>query len=133
MAPHSSTLAWRIPGTAEPAGLRAVYGVTQSQTRLKRLSSSSSSSLVLNSNFQFIGNKRGRTVKQNQTNREYGMLHRVTCFSFFSMTQCHLRSREKKIPNKALKRYNNWSLWVFLNSGLLTIKNILGTTGEKEI
>ena len=29
MATHSSVLAWRIPGTA------AVYGVAQSQTRLK--------------------------------------------------------------------------------------------------
>ena len=35
MATHSSTLAWRIPGTGEPGGL-------QSQTRLKQLSSSSS-------------------------------------------------------------------------------------------
>ena len=36
MATHSSVLAWRIPGTGEPR----VYGVAQSQTRLKRLSSS---------------------------------------------------------------------------------------------
>jgi len=85
MTPHSSTLAWNIPGTEEPGGLQsmgslrvghdraasllhigerngnllqcsclenpkdggawwaAVYGVTQSWTRLKRLSSSSSS------------------------------------------------------------------------------------------
>ena len=89
MAPHSSTLAWKIPWTEEPGRLQsmgseesdtterlhfhfsvscireesgnplqcsclenprdkgawwaAVYGVTQSQTRLKRLSSSSSS------------------------------------------------------------------------------------------
>ena len=35
MATHSSVLAWRIPGT--------VSGVAQSWTRLKRLSSSSSS------------------------------------------------------------------------------------------
>ena len=87
MAPHSSTLAWKIPWTEEPGGLQsmgsleldmteqlhfhfslscigegngnplqcsclenprdggawwaAVYGVTQSRTRLKRLSSSS--------------------------------------------------------------------------------------------
>ena len=39
MAPHSSVLAWRIPGTG--AWWAAVYGVTQSQTRLKRLSSRS--------------------------------------------------------------------------------------------
>ena len=43
MATHSSVLAWRIPGTGEPGGL-PVYGVAQSRTRLKRLSSSSSSS-----------------------------------------------------------------------------------------
>ena len=89
MAPHSSTLAWKIPWMEEPGGLQsmgklrldtteqlhfhfslscigegngnllqcsclenprdggawwaAVYGVAQSQTRLKRLSSSSSS------------------------------------------------------------------------------------------
>ena len=85
MAPHSSTLAWKIPRTEEPGGLQsmgsqrvghdwatslsrigegngnplqcsclenprdggawwaAVYGVAQSRTRLKRLSSSSSS------------------------------------------------------------------------------------------
>ena len=43
MATHSSVLAWRIPGTGEPGGLPDVYGVAQSWTRLKRLSSSSSS------------------------------------------------------------------------------------------
>ena len=37
MASHSSVLAWRIPGK----GRLVVYGVTQSRTRLKRLSSSS--------------------------------------------------------------------------------------------
>ena len=42
MATHSSVLAWRIPGTGEPGA--AVYGVARSRTRLKRLSSSSSSS-----------------------------------------------------------------------------------------
>ena len=45
MAPHSSVLAWRIPGTGE-AWWAAVYGVAQSWTRLKRLSSSSSSKAV---------------------------------------------------------------------------------------
>ena len=41
METHSSVLALRIPGTGEP-GWAAVYGVAQSRTRLKRLSSSSS-------------------------------------------------------------------------------------------
>ena len=41
MATHSSILAWRIPGTEEPSGLLSTG--SQSRTRLKRLSSSSSS------------------------------------------------------------------------------------------
>ena len=41
MAPHSSILAWRIPGTEEPVGLPSM-GSHKSWTRLKRLSSSSS-------------------------------------------------------------------------------------------
>ena len=45
MSTHSSFLAWRIPGMAEP-GWEAIYGVAQSQTRLKRLSSSSMHPLV---------------------------------------------------------------------------------------
>ena len=40
MATHSSILAWRIPGTEEPGGLPSMG--SQSRTRLKRLSSSSS-------------------------------------------------------------------------------------------
>ena len=43
MATHSSVLAWRIPGTRNRWA--AVYGVAQSRTRLKWLSSSSSTSL----------------------------------------------------------------------------------------
>uniref|UniRef100_A0AC11D2P1 Uncharacterized protein n=1 Tax=Ovis aries TaxID=9940 RepID=A0AC11D2P1_SHEEP len=41
---HSSVLAWRIPGTGEPGGLPSMgsHRVRQSQTRLKRPSSSSS-------------------------------------------------------------------------------------------
>ena len=43
-APHSSVLAWIIPGTGG-AWWAAVYGVAQSRTRLKRLSSSRSISI----------------------------------------------------------------------------------------
>ena len=42
MATHSSVLAWRIPGTAEPGG-RPSIRLHRVGTRLKRLSSSSSS------------------------------------------------------------------------------------------
>ena len=43
MAAHASVLAWRIPGMGG-AWWAAVYGVIQSWTRLKQLSSSSSNS-----------------------------------------------------------------------------------------
>ena len=46
MATHSSILPWRIPGTGG-AWWTAVYGVAQSRTRLKRLSSSSSSMYLI--------------------------------------------------------------------------------------
>ena len=45
MVVYSSVLAWRIPGTGG-AWWAAVYGVAQSRTRLKQLSSSSQSSLA---------------------------------------------------------------------------------------
>ena len=98
MAPHSSTLAWKIPWTEDPGGLQsmeslrvrhdwvtslsllctgegygnplqcsclenprnggawwaAFYGVTQSQTRLKRLSSSSSSYSIITNIFRVV-------------------------------------------------------------------------------
>ena len=43
MATHSSVLALRIPGTGEPGGLPSMG--SHSQTRLKRLSSSSSTNI----------------------------------------------------------------------------------------
>ena len=46
METHSSILAYRIPGMGKPGGLLSM-GVAQSRTRLKRLSSSSSSSKLL--------------------------------------------------------------------------------------
>ena len=45
MATHSSVLVWRIPGTGGLVGCR--LWVAQSRTRLKRLSSSSSSSIIV--------------------------------------------------------------------------------------
>ena len=110
MAPHSSTLAWKIPWTEEPGRLQsmrplrirhdwettlslftflhwrrkwqptpvflpgesqgwgawwaAIYGIVQSWTRLKRLSSSSSSTLILNYPQWIIVRKVKFTLKQ---------------------------------------------------------------------
>ena len=45
MATHSSVLAWRIPGTGEPGGLRSMG--LQSRTQLKWLSCSRLSSMIV--------------------------------------------------------------------------------------
>ena len=60
MATHSSVLSWRTPGTAEPGG------VTQSRTRLERLSSSSSSLIKLNLTFK-EGLPRGSAANVGET------------------------------------------------------------------
>ena len=51
MTTHPSILAWRIPWTEEPGRLQSM-GSQKSQTRLKPLSSSSSSRVVRSSGFQ---------------------------------------------------------------------------------
>jgi len=51
MAPHSSTLAWKIPWMEEPGRLQSMG--SQSRTRLKWLSSSSSSS-TYQKNFRLL-------------------------------------------------------------------------------
>ena len=51
MATHSSVLAWRIPGM-RGAWWATVHGVTQRRTRLKRISSSSSSRIQVYQNSQ---------------------------------------------------------------------------------
>ena len=53
MAPHSSTLAWKIPWMEEPGRLQST-GVTKSRTRLKRLSSSSRGHLQQGSGKQVV-------------------------------------------------------------------------------
>ena len=65
MATHSSVLAWRIPGMAEPGGLPSMG--SHSQTRLKRLSSSSSSSkaVILGSKLRSIDLSTGSATVKN--------------------------------------------------------------------
>ena len=58
MATHSSVLAWRIPGMGEPCGL--LSGVAQNWTRLKRLSSSSSITIIIFI-FTSLGDLKGLT------------------------------------------------------------------------
>ena len=51
IATHSSVLAWSIPETVDGgAWWAAIYGVAQSRTQLKQLSSSSSSSSSISYN-----------------------------------------------------------------------------------
>ena len=80
MATRSSVLAWRIPGTEEPGRL-PVYGVTQSWTRLKRLSSSSTQRLKPRHKAFILGNL---SLKLNE-----GIIHYTFLFSFTSTLYVH--------------------------------------------
>ena len=57
-ATHSSVLAWRIPGTGQPGGLLSIG--SQSQTRLKRLSTHAPTILPLG---PFISSGQYQTLK----------------------------------------------------------------------
>ena len=62
MATHSSVLAWRIPGTEEPGA--AIFGVAQSRTRLKQLSSSSSSRGTFHAKMGTIKDRNGKDLTE---------------------------------------------------------------------
>ena len=68
MAPHSSTLAWKIPWREEPGRLQSM-GSGQSRTRLKRLSSMTSQELDTTERLHFhfslscIGEGNGNPVQ----------------------------------------------------------------------
>ena len=75
MATHSSVLAWRIPGMGEPGGLLSM-GSAQSWTRMKRLSSSSSTPIgtlsLINESRIYSGEK---TVFSVSGGGKTGQLH----------------------------------------------------------
>ena len=89
MATHSSILAWRIPGTAEPAGLPSTE--SQRRTRLKRLSSSSSS--VAYTVLQDNRNKLGSCYSFLE---DY--LARCDSVTFKGPTYCYLRLKGEHCP-----------------------------------
>ena len=102
MATHSSVLSWRIPGTGEPGGL-PIYGVEQSRTRLKRLSSSWSvervSQVVL-------------VVKKPSVNigAEFKPEFKLNLSLNLSWIKCRFDSQVRKIPWRRASQ----STWVFL-------------------
>ena len=148
MAPHSSTLAWKIPWTEEPGGLQsmgslrvghdwvnslsrtgegngnplqcsclenpreggawwaAVYGVTQSQTRLKRLSSSSSSMFVLSNigwtkgSFRFSLTSYGKTQMNILTNPKIWRMSLIPQLYLFKLLAQRRGEKSKKIQNR---------------------------------
>ena len=65
MATSSSVLAWRIPGTGEPGGLPSMG--SHSRTRLKRLSSSSSSSPRFESSASLVAQRLKRLPSMRET------------------------------------------------------------------
>ena len=78
MATHFSVLAWRIPGTGEPGGLPSMG--SQSQKRLKWLSSSSSHSLLACR----VSIKRSAVILMGIP------LHIICCFSLAAFNICSL-------------------------------------------
>ena len=114
MAPHSSTLAWKNP-MGGGAWWAAVYGVTQSQKRLKQLSSSSSC---------FSGEGNGNPLQysclENPMDRGAwkASVHRVaegqTQLSNFTFTFTFMRWRRK------------WQLMPVLLSGKFHVQRSLG-------
>ena len=86
MAVHSSVLAWRIPGTREPGGLPSV-GLHKSQTRLKWLSSSSSSRVLW---------------QLNEQSMEYLWVY-VFCAKGHNL--CYLKLRSKYLLNCEINSY----------------------------
>ena len=135
MAPHSSTLAWKIPWTEEPGKLRsmgllrvghdwatslsrigerngnplqcsclenprdggawwaAVYGVAQSLTRLKWLSSSSSKSPLAQINLPAFQRKLHHTLRNNKTNYTSSTSHLPPDFEYLSSSHPHSPSQ----------------------------------------
>ena len=83
MATHSSVLAWRIPGTGEPGGLQSMG--SHSQTRLKRLSSSSSNIPVCMCHIFFI---------LSAVNRHF------TCFHLFAIVNSVVVNMTLQISSK---------------------------------
>ena len=86
MATHSSVLPWRIPGTREPGGLPSV-GLHKSQTRLKWLSSSSSSRVLW---------------QLNEQSMEYLWVY-VFCAKGHNL--CYLKLRSKYLLNCEINSY----------------------------
>ena len=76
MATHSSVLAWRIPGMGEPGGL-PIYGVAQSRTRVKRLSSSSGSILKLGFPGETSGKESTWQCRRCKRHRFYSWVRKI--------------------------------------------------------
>ena len=90
MATHSSVLAWRIPGMGEPGGA-AVYGVTQSRTRLKQLSSSRRLVRV-----PWIARRSNQSVLK-EINCEYSVEGLMLKLQYFGYLSCRTESLEKTL------------------------------------
>ena len=90
---HSSVLAWRIPGTAEPRGLPSMDGVAQSRTQLKWLSSSSSVGKIV-----LIW---GRKIQNSFEEEDFTTLH--SCFKNEELI--HVKSENNALIHLLNVRY----------------------------
>ena len=94
MATHSSVLAWRIPGTGEPGGLQSM-GLL-SRTRLKWLSSSSSSSSVFTGLLLWVDVARIHFLIKS--------CPQILWHRFYYWSQCRDKQKEIQIQSMACLR-----------------------------
>ena len=145
MAPHSSTLAWKIPWMEEPGRLQsmgslevghgsatslsrtgegngnplqcsclenprdggawwaAIYGVAQSRTQLKRLSSSSSSNnMTVLSTVKSHSQAMQLRILLGREEKENTVILRV-CVFLSTTLKCHLLKQQKKMPQNPIQ------------------------------
>ena len=94
MATHSSVLAWRILGMVEPGGLPSMG--SQSRTRLKRLSSSSSSSWIASGFFT------KRAIRE-------ALPTKVVSVQSYGFSSSHVWMQE--LDHKESWALKNWCFW----------------------
>ena len=112
MAPHSSVLAWRIPGTG--AWWAAVYGVAQSRTRLKRLSSSGRQEQDnKNKTFRILGTE----VHISRRDGDFILGEGHLCGFLLDMFTESQDSAGEKFEFQEAKRYEEMIMQCYFNEG----------------
>ena len=115
MATHSSVLAWRIPGMGDPGGLPSMG--SHSRTRLKRLSSSSSSSRCIWGVELLSHMGTVLTILKNCKTVFQGLIHHLTLLpAVYAASNCPTSSQHLTISMSFIPAsvHVKWHLWEVL-------------------